>query len=196
MIATILPGSPNFHAVLYNERKVAKGTARLIEIKNFGILEDIDSFGKPAPEELRSYLQTYSERNGRIHQTQFHLAISCKGKEMTEDELLDFAHAYLKEMGYGQEGQPLLVYAHAIRKTITFTSSHQESHLTEPRLTTVRSGYALKGQSTGFSARTHGRKQRRIWKKPRVTATPRWHSSRLSFPPSGMRAMSRTTHYI
>ena len=32
MIATILPGSPNFHAVLYNERKVAKGTARLIEI--------------------------------------------------------------------------------------------------------------------------------------------------------------------
>lgn len=112
MIATILPGSPNFHAVLYNERKVAKGTARLIEIKNFGILEDIDSFGKPAPEELRSYLQTYSERNGRIRQTQFHLAISCKGKEMTEDELLDFAHAYLKEMGYGQEGQPLLVYAH------------------------------------------------------------------------------------
>ena len=112
MIATILPGSPNFHAVLYNERKVAKGTARLIEIKNFRILEDIDSFGKPAPEELRSYLQTYSERNGRIRQTQFHLAISCKGKEMTEDELLDFAHAYLKEMGYGQEGQPLLVYAH------------------------------------------------------------------------------------
>ena len=112
MIATILPGSPNFHAVLYNERKIAKGTARLIEIKNFGILEDIDSFGKPTPEELRSYLQTYSARNGRIRQSQFHLAISCKGKEMTEEELLGFAHAYLKEMGYGQEGQPLLVYAH------------------------------------------------------------------------------------
>lgn len=112
MIATILPGSSNFHAVLYNERKVAKGTARLIEIKNFGILEDIDSFGKPTPEELRSYLETYSARNGRIRQTQFHLAISCKGQEMSEEELLDFAHAYLKEMGYGQEGQPLLVYAH------------------------------------------------------------------------------------
>ena len=112
MIATILPGSSNFHAVLYNERKVAKGTARLIEIKNFGILEDIDSFGKPTPEELRSYLQTYSARNGRIRQTQFHLAISCKGQGMSEDELLDFAHAYLKEMGYGQDGQPLLVYAH------------------------------------------------------------------------------------
>lgn len=112
MIATILPGSSNFHAVLYNERKVAKGTARLIEIKNFGILEDVDSFGKPTPEELRSYLETYSARNGRIRQTQFHLAISCKGQELSEDELLDLAHAYLKEMGYGQEGQPLLVYAH------------------------------------------------------------------------------------
>lgn len=112
MIATILPGSSSFHAVLYNERKVAKGTARLIEMKNFGILEDIDNFGKPTPEELRSYLQVYSARNGRIRQTQFHLAISCKGHEMTEDELLGFAHAYLKEMGYGQGGQPLLVYAH------------------------------------------------------------------------------------
>ena len=112
MITTILPGGSSFHAVIYNERKVAKGTARLIEMKNFGILGDIDSFGKPTPEELRSYLQTYSARNGRIRQTQFHLAISCKGHEMTEEELLDFAHAYLDEMGYGQEDQPLLVYAH------------------------------------------------------------------------------------
>ena len=32
MIATILPGSSNFHAVGYNERKVSKGVARLIEI--------------------------------------------------------------------------------------------------------------------------------------------------------------------
>lgn len=112
MIATILPGSPNFHAVLYNERKVAKGTARLIEMKNFGILEEIDSFGQPTPGDLRSYLAAYSSRNGRIRKPQFHLAISCKGKEMTEEELLDFAHAYLEKMGYGQDGQPLLVYAH------------------------------------------------------------------------------------
>ena len=36
MIATILPGSTNFHAVGYNEHKVSKGIARLIEIQNFG----------------------------------------------------------------------------------------------------------------------------------------------------------------
>ena len=38
MIATILPGSTNFHAVGYNEHKVSKGVARLIEIQNFGSL--------------------------------------------------------------------------------------------------------------------------------------------------------------
>ena len=38
MIATILPGSTNFHAVGYNEYKVSKGIARLIEIQNFGSL--------------------------------------------------------------------------------------------------------------------------------------------------------------
>lgn len=53
MIATILPGSSNFHAVGYNERKVSKGVARLIEILNFG---SIGTFGKPTPDELVKYL--------------------------------------------------------------------------------------------------------------------------------------------
>ncbi len=44
MIATILPGSSNFHAVGYNERKVAKGVARMLEMQNFGTL---GTFGKP-----------------------------------------------------------------------------------------------------------------------------------------------------
>lgn len=109
MIATILPGSSNFHAVGYNERKVSKGVARLIEILNFG---NIGIFGKPTPEELRDYLVRYSERNDRIKKAQFHLAISCKGHEMTEQQLLDFAHRYLKEMGYMESGQPILIYSH------------------------------------------------------------------------------------
>lgn len=109
MIATILPGSTNFHAVGYNERKVSKGVARLIEMQNFGVL---GTFGKPTPDELVKYLQEYSSRNSRIKKAQFHVAISCKGNEMTESELLDFAHRYLAEMGYMQPGQPILVYSH------------------------------------------------------------------------------------
>ena len=109
MIATILPGSTNFHAVGYNEHKVSKGVARLIEIQNFGSL---GIFHKPTQSELVGYLQKYSSQNSRIRKPQFHVAISCKGHEMSEDELLDFAHQYLKDMGYGESGQPLLVYSH------------------------------------------------------------------------------------
>ena len=109
MIATILPSSSNFHAVAYNEKKVAAGVAHLLEMSNFG---HIGVLSKPTPKELQDYLIAYSSRNSRIKKAQFHLAISCKGHEKSEKELLDFAHAYLTEMGYGDEGQPLLVYAH------------------------------------------------------------------------------------
>lgn len=109
MIATILPNSENFHAVAYNERKVAKGVAQLIEILNF---DDIGTKGKPTTEDLVNYLQEYSAANSKIQKAQFHVAISCKGHEMTEEQLLDFAHQYLKEMGYMEGRQPLLVYAH------------------------------------------------------------------------------------
>lgn len=109
MIATILPSSANFHAVQYNERKVAKGVARLLEIKNFN---SVGLLNETTPAELVAYLQEYSSVNRKIQKAQFHLAVSCKGHEMTENELLEFAHAYLKEMGYGEDGQPLLVYSH------------------------------------------------------------------------------------
>lgn len=109
MIATILQSTPTFHAVLYNEKKVADGVAALLEIKNFG---NIDALGYSSPKELQQYLIDYSERNPRIKNPQFHLAISCKGDEWSEEELLDFAHQYLKEMGYGDSDQPLLIYAH------------------------------------------------------------------------------------
>ena len=89
MIATILPGSADFHAVGYNEHKVSKGLARLIEMRNFGT---IGLAGRPTTEELTGYLKKYSSTNSRIRKPQFHVAVSCKGREMTESELLDFAH--------------------------------------------------------------------------------------------------------
>ena len=110
MIATILPSSATFHAVDYNERKVSEGVAELLEIKNFGFIGQIDSY---TPEQLKQYLTKYTYRhNQRIKSPQFHLAISCRGDEYSYEQLLDFAHQYLKEMGYGEDGQPLLIYAH------------------------------------------------------------------------------------
>lgn len=108
MIATILPSSTTFHAVEYNERKVAKGMAELLEIKNFGTILQ-DSY---TPEQLQTYLTKYSAANERIHNTQFHVAISCRGHEYSQEQLLDIAHRYLDEMGYAEDGQPILIYAH------------------------------------------------------------------------------------
>ena len=109
MIATILPGSENFHAVGYNERKVSKGTAHLLEMRNFGTVGVIQA---ATPDEKVRFLQRYSSRNDRVRKAQFHVAISCKGQEMTEAQLLDFTHQYLQEMGYAEPGQPWLIYAH------------------------------------------------------------------------------------
>ena len=109
MIATILPSSANFHAVEYNERKVAQGRAELLEMTNFGYIAIGDAY---TWEDLTSFLLDYSSKNGRIKYPQFHLAISCRGNEYTQEELVEIAHQYLRDMGYGQPGQPLLIYGH------------------------------------------------------------------------------------
>ena len=110
MIATILPSSFNFHAIDYNERKVAQGKAELLEMTNFGFVGATDKY---TSDDLKRYLIEYSSRiNKRILRPQFHLAISCRGSEYTTEQLVNFAHQYLKEMGYAEEGQPLLIYSH------------------------------------------------------------------------------------
>lgn len=109
MIATILPKSSSFHAVAYNEYKVQKGVAVLLEMSNFGLLDSLDNVSREAK---IKYLKDYSSVNSRIQYPQFHVAISCKGHEKTEEQLLDFAHKWLNLMGYGEKGQPLLIYAH------------------------------------------------------------------------------------
>ena len=109
MIATILPSSANFHAVEYNERKVAQGRAELLEMANFGYVAQGDTY---TWEDLTSYLLEYSSANERIKYPQFHLAISCRGSEYTQEELVEIVHQYLRDMGYGELGQPLLIYGH------------------------------------------------------------------------------------
>ena len=108
MIITILPSSANFHAIAYNEMKVEKGLATLFEVRN------IDGLRPEAytSENLQWYFRIYSARNTYIRNAQFHVAVSCKGNEYTHEQLLDITHRYLKEMGYAEDGQPLLVYAH------------------------------------------------------------------------------------
>lgn len=109
MIATILYSSPTFEAVDYNSRKVAKGDATLLCVENFGYLDDTKEC---RPAYLRQYLIDYSKRNERIEKSQMHVAFSCKGQEMNNEELVSFARQWLAEMGYDDPKQPLLIYSH------------------------------------------------------------------------------------
>ena len=189
MIATILPGSTNFHAVGYNEHKVSKGVARLIEIQNFGSL---GTFHKPTPSELVGYLQKYSSQNSRIRKPQFHVAISCKGHEMSEDELLDFAHQYLKEMGYGESGQPLLVYSHYDTEN---THLHIVTSRVEERFSTAMSADVPRKSLTVFLVTTGKRKRKMILMLPNNIHSLPLPSSRQLWFPWAMRFIRKMRMY-
>lgn len=110
MIATILQSSSTFSAVRYNERKVEHGQAKLIAMRNFGAIGNRPDLA--SIQDKRDFLVDYSARNGRIKKAQFHAAISCKGQEYSREELEKIAWEYLKRMGYGEDGQPVLMYYH------------------------------------------------------------------------------------
>lgn len=109
MIVSILYSSPTFEAVDYNERKVANGVASLLVAENMGYLEEGQQH---SANQLRQQLIDYSSQNERITKPQMHVAFSCRGDEMNNDELVDFARKWLKEMGYADPKQPLLIYSH------------------------------------------------------------------------------------
>lgn len=109
MIATILYSSPTFEAVDYNERKVSKGDASLLCVENFGYLDTTKEYRSA---HLQQYLIEYSKRNERIQKPQMHVAFSCKGQEMSNEELVAFGRKWLTEMGYNDPKQPLLIYSH------------------------------------------------------------------------------------
>ena len=65
MIAEILSSSRSFSSVDYNERKVSKGVAELLEMKNFGYLQDLGIADAAA---MQKFLKDYSAKNDRMFQ--------------------------------------------------------------------------------------------------------------------------------
>ena len=110
MIATILHSSSSFSAVRYNEQKMQHGQAELIAMKNFGAIGNRPDLA--SIQDKRDFLVDYSARNTRIKKAQFHAAISCKGREYSKEQLEKIAWEYLRRMGYGEDGQPVLMYYH------------------------------------------------------------------------------------
>ena len=54
MIATILRSSTRFNAVEYNEKKVTQGTAELLEIKSFDLLQNTGNVNSSSLQDILS----------------------------------------------------------------------------------------------------------------------------------------------
>jgi len=110
MVVKILSSGASFSGIKYNENKVSIGSAELMVSENFGLL-DMDSKTRTLPE-MESYFKAWSmNEKGTISKPQFHVAISCKGKETSGEELTRIAQEYIKKMGY--QDNPYLIYFHS-----------------------------------------------------------------------------------
>ena len=156
MIATILPGSSNFHAVGYNEHKVSKGVARLIEIQNFGSL---GTFHKPTPSELVGYLQKYSSQNSRNRSFMwpYHVRVTtCRKKNCW------ILHTSISRKWDTENPVSRCLFTPIMTRRIPiFISSLREWHLMEERFSTAMSADVLRKSLTAFLGMT-GRKKRKM----------------------------------
>lgn len=108
MEVTFLSSAGSFAGVGYNLSKVEKHAAELMEVANF---EGLQPSARTTAGEYVRYLKEWNARNTRIKNAQFHVAISCRGREKSKEELLAVAKEWLKEMGY--EGNPTLFVFHS-----------------------------------------------------------------------------------
>ena len=100
---------PNAHfpAVVYNTGKVDRNKGELMKTVNFGPLQGL---GQLKPQDYKNYLQMISSTNKGVKKPQFHVAISCAGREYDKHQLTEIAEQWLKLMGYGD--QPYLIIFH------------------------------------------------------------------------------------
>jgi hypothetical protein len=107
MNVTFLSSTSTFNGLIYNYKKVEKGTAELLHTQNMVGLSHLDT---PTKADYLEYLKAWSERNTRVKNPQFHVAISVRGREKNAEELLDIAREWMEKMGY--KDTPALFFFH------------------------------------------------------------------------------------
>lgn len=95
---------------MYNSLKTQNGKAELLEAKNFELDAMAGLTGKPNASTYLDFLNYVADRRPEVKYRQFHAVISCAGREMSKEQLLDAARMYVEKMGYGD--QPCLVFFH------------------------------------------------------------------------------------
>lgn len=107
MNVSFLSSTGTFSGIVYNIKKVEMNTADLLLAQNFDGLKHL---GQVQMKDYLEYLQDWSDRNSRIKNAQFHVAISVRGKEKSAEELLDISKSWMEKMGY--KGVPTMYFFH------------------------------------------------------------------------------------
>lgn len=133
-----------FPAVNYNENKVAEGMAKLVKMKNFGLLE---RYQFHAADTVKKFLQKIADRNDRVQHPQLHIMVSYPGipTEEEKQKLLKDLEDTLDRLGY--IGQPVLIYAH-------YDTDHWHLHAVSSRVQ-QGTGRWINNSFEGVRARQH-----------------------------------------
>lgn len=106
MVVKILTPSNSFNAIDYNADRINKGEATFLGVRNMGAFVEVCQ----NIWDYKRFLEKWTSRNSNIKNGQFHVTISCKGREYTAEELQTFAEKWLQLMGY--EENPVLFFFH------------------------------------------------------------------------------------
>lgn len=106
-VVRILAGSASFNALDYNSQRANKGQAEFLVQRNFHPIFSSKVFNLQC---FKQYLQIWSDRNSRIKNSQFHVAISAKGKSLTKQQLQNIGERWLHLMGYSNN--PYCIFFH------------------------------------------------------------------------------------
>ena len=86
-IVKILKSTSTFSAVSYNEKRCKNGEAILLTAKNFSLPDTLLPYS--------DYLISWSSKNKRIKNTQFHVTISIKDDSLSKEQLLKISEEWL-----------------------------------------------------------------------------------------------------
>ncbi len=109
MVAKINTGASLYGAIIYNQRKVSQGEARVIGGNR--MIEGAGGDAEKAIGRVMSSFEPYLTANKKTENPILHISLNpSPGDNLSDDQMEQLAADYMEKMGYGD--QPYIVYLH------------------------------------------------------------------------------------